>query len=726
MRTITFKLHTNTTTTTESVYGQAFAQDDNATTLVFDFTDEDCATWDKWLDLSMSDMTKDTQSLGTGAIVSFVLKPEHTKRGDLRINPYAKSGTSRVGYPIQVLKVERQLNNSVVDASAAQSMIDYFDVALAVKDVTVETLAEGSQATASVTKAADGLTYGFGIPKGDKGDTPTKEDIGLSNVDNTSDINKPVSTAQATALDELDSKIANIVTQLHLVDGVDSTAIIQSALDKKGHIKIIGAGTYLTNRLIIDDDTIFELGAGVTLKKKDGTNTNILTNKGYLNSYRNKNIWLKGGIWDLNKAGNQGASNLGLIGVLLKGIDYLKITDVVSIGNESKYCYLIADCTNIYEGNINFNNTSDGLHHQPPIKNLLVENITGFTGDDMIAFTMGDYNAYALGITGDIENVLVRNVTSDDGTAEHIKLVGDGLNHTSKFRNMRFENIRGEAIVSSCCIMQRDQAVANSYLLNTYLENIVFSNIQPKMSGSNATFLLSATGGDITIENSMWDQAGSMRFIQIVGGTTGGSIDKLTIKNIKSITSLPISMSAFITCDSIIKQLNIVDCRFDFSISTASNLIASNGRILIINIDNSFFDLGSNGSLLTSTIASSTTTKVRLLNSDIKCLRMINPLSATYVMDICNSVVDVGSHFAYFADGGNLRINSNNVKYIASLYVNGLSAVRILALNGLDFGFTGLLADLTPIEGDKVRSLNATNGKGLWYYNGTTWAKFAS
>ena len=167
MRTITFYLHTNTTATTESVYGQAFALDDNATTLVFDFTGEACESWDKWLDLSMSDLTKDTQSLGTGAIVSFVLGPEHTKRGDLRINPYAKSGTSRIGYPIQTLKVEKQLNNSVVDASATQSMIDYFDVALAVKAVTVETLAPNTQATATVTKASDGLTFGFGLPQGE-------------------------------------------------------------------------------------------------------------------------------------------------------------------------------------------------------------------------------------------------------------------------------------------------------------------------------------------------------------------------------------------------------------------------------------------------------------------------------------------------------------------------------------------------------------------------------
>lgn len=87
------------------------------------------------------------------------------------------------------------------------------DDVIVVKEVTAETLAEGSQATASVTKASDGLTFGFGVPKGDKGDTPKKADIGLDNVDNTSDANKPVSTAQATINTSLSNSVDQVGTR---------------------------------------------------------------------------------------------------------------------------------------------------------------------------------------------------------------------------------------------------------------------------------------------------------------------------------------------------------------------------------------------------------------------------------------------------------------------------------------------------------------------------------
>ena len=170
MRTITYHLLTNQVTESDSVYPNAFSADDNTTQLIFDFTGTACESWDKWLDLTMSDYTKDVQSLGTGAIVTFNFGAEHTKKGLLQVNPYAKNGTDKHGFPIYKLTIERQLNNSTVDASAQASMIDYFDDRLTVKAVTTNTLPAGSDATVSVTTEADGTSYVFNIPEGAYGD----------------------------------------------------------------------------------------------------------------------------------------------------------------------------------------------------------------------------------------------------------------------------------------------------------------------------------------------------------------------------------------------------------------------------------------------------------------------------------------------------------------------------------------------------------------------------
>ena len=169
MRTITYYLNTNQVVESDTVYPNAFSADDNTTQLIFDFTGTACATWEKWLDLTMSDYTKDVRSLGNGAIVTFNLGAKHTKKGLLQINPYAKNGTDKHGFPIYKLTIERQLNNSTVDASAQQSMIDYFDARLTVKAVNTTTLGAGKSATASVTVEPDGATYTFGVPQGATG-----------------------------------------------------------------------------------------------------------------------------------------------------------------------------------------------------------------------------------------------------------------------------------------------------------------------------------------------------------------------------------------------------------------------------------------------------------------------------------------------------------------------------------------------------------------------------
>jgi hypothetical protein len=548
---------------------------------------------------------------------------------------------------------------------------------------------------------------------------------------------------------EIDTSLAQITTNVSSFgakgDGVaDDTVSIQNALDKKGHVIITKPGTYLVGRLVIDDNTFFDIASGVILKKKDGTNKNILINKGHLTNTRNKNIWVRGGTWAMNKEGNPNNSgdysldkqSWSGTGILFRGVDGLKITDVAEIGGEHKYCYIIADCTNIEARNINFNNESDGLHFQPPIKNLVVQNITGYTHDDMIAFTMGDYPRYALGVDGDIENVLVQNVNASAGTAEHIKLVGSGINGTSVFRNMRFENIRGYYNVYSVCIMKEDQASANVYLQNTKLENVVFSNINPTPSNNTAAyFSIGAVSGDVTIENCTFKQQNTLRHIELTGkgagAGTGGILDKVTIRNCKCIDNSAVNnMSWFIRVDNkiIVKQLNFENCRLDLNTSVENAVIyATNNSIQNLYISNSHFKLGV-AKLLDYDGASATRVYVKIANSRIEtCQRGIGMFSTPVTINLSNFESNPTSHTIYCNDGADIRLTSSGSIISPKIYTNGLSGVRKFSLNSADIGYDGLLSALTPQEGDMVRVFGTDPlGKGIYYYNGTTWTKFAS
>jgi len=62
----------------------------------------------------------------------------------------------------------------------------------------------------------------------------TKSDIGLSNVDNTSDVNKPISNAQATKNTSLDNDIAAKIPKSDIVDALNSTDATKVLSAKQG------------------------------------------------------------------------------------------------------------------------------------------------------------------------------------------------------------------------------------------------------------------------------------------------------------------------------------------------------------------------------------------------------------------------------------------------------------------------------------------------------------
>lgn len=148
-----------------------------------------------------------------------------------------------------------------------------------------------------------------------------KSDIGLGNADNTSDVNKPVSTTQQTALD-LKANIASPTftgtvvlpsttsigsvsnTEIGYVDGV--TSAIQTQIDSKlststaastyaaksgdtftGEVTITGSGNGITLDNTVDGK-IYNVGSEVRIAKTDGTNAvGIDLTTGNLSAYGN-------------------------------------------------------------------------------------------------------------------------------------------------------------------------------------------------------------------------------------------------------------------------------------------------------------------------------------------------------------------------------------------------------------------------------------------------------
>lgn len=318
----------------------------------------------------------------------------------------------------------------------------------------------------------------------------------------------------------------------------DNTDIIQKCLDMKGHIKISKPGTYFVRGLKIDSDTTFECLEGVTIKLIENTRNYVLTNKDYIN--RNKNIKLIGGIYDNNSENGNDAngaysdiSKYCGFGIHLENIQNLEIKNVKGM-NSSKYSISICKAENVRVENISFDTFSDGIHFQPPLRNCVVDTVTGSTGDDMVSFTLGDYSLYRVSSEGNFENIEVKNV--DAVCKEHngqsaVKVTGSGLNNEYYFKNFKIKNIYGNILgvnIEDDLYDTTSNDLKLTKVIDFELENIVATYVTPTNRRLNI-LLKNTGGGNIVVNKCNIKSLNLYSFIKL----EGCKLDSLTLNDVK-------------------------------------------------------------------------------------------------------------------------------------------------------------------------------------------------
>jgi hypothetical protein len=165
----------------------------------------------------------------------------------------------------------------------------------------------------------------------------TKSDFGLSNVDNTSDVNKPVSTAQQTAID---AKVANNLTASTTV--APSKTAVNTALG----LKVAKAGDTMTGTLTITGNNGVEFGGilvnntntagycAINARADDGEVIQIaaLNSGGAGNAY---------GMWSANEFGLYSKRSLNILtdtaGAEIKFATGTGATEVAKIDSAGKF-----------------------------------------------------------------------------------------------------------------------------------------------------------------------------------------------------------------------------------------------------------------------------------------------------------------------------------------------------------------------------------------------------
>jgi hypothetical protein len=118
--------------------------------------------------------------------------------------------------------------------------------------------------------------------------------------------------------------------------------------------------------------------------------------------------------------------------------------------------------------------------------------------------------------------------------------------------------------------------------------------------------------------------------------------------------------------------------------------------------------------------------KLQITNSLIKSSQLVI-VSLPLDVQVSNSHLDLSGDLQYMADGANLYYMSSNCVYDHGVSLHATTGPRVVRLNFVDGAYEGLLSALTPAIGDFLRSINATDTEGIYFYktDGPAWEKVA-
>ena len=315
------------------------------------------------------------------------------------------------------------------------------------------------------------------------------------------------------------SDIDNILYLKESDVGYVNSEKIQNKLNINTNINIKSKNNnnyIIKNTIQIDNNNSITLDNNTVLK--NASLSNMIRKKENID--RLKNIKLSGGIYNYD---NQSAGGNNLHTIFIHKCDDLLI-EKLQVLNSSKYAFLLADINRGTIRDITLNTSSDGVHFQPPLKNILVENIKGTSHDDMIAITIGDYDAYNTS-AGNVEDIVIRNIQPNNSMTA-LKLCGQS---GYKFKNVLMEQVYGTTAHEGF-YLRSDGTILNDFTADT----ITLRDINIKTGGDNYPLLKLWVDTQMNIDTLVLENVTHDGYLFDIRGTGNWTINikNLYLKNI--------------------------------------------------------------------------------------------------------------------------------------------------------------------------------------------------
>lgn len=474
-----------------------------------------------------------------------------------------------------------------------------------------------------------------------------------------------------------------------------TTNIIGSGLDAMfaagGDIRFEKPGTYITDRTwVLRSGTRLWIGPGVTIKLANGSNVPVFKNYSYANSSAVDayiEIWGSGTI-DYNGA-NQTVVGLGSMASILKGITSLKIGGGIKVIGANKYAWLVCNVTYLTAVGLNFDTNSDGLHCQPPIRHAYIRNLKGKTGDDMLAFTIGDYANYNISEPGDFSDVDAEGLFCNYAHCA-VKITGDG---TGNFVRFRISGIYGDTEQSVVRVW------GDANLTKTVVKNLTIENIFAKPGSTGSEFAaieindrgFGTSGYSIEVDTLLIRNLRSQNDAQqsvYFAGTFGSVIHDLVIDGLprSAFAIFGVNNASTLAVDNLtIKNGNII-----FQDNANSAVVVNRGTITNMNIENVACNfVSTNNGQIARLIAGCTVTRANWVNvyqlrgqrgwnhitsamtggtelnlTNYTCdgegrIAQVTGSTLSVRMSNCRRINDTGAQTAFFASGGAITLSGS-------------------------------------------------------------------
>ena len=312
-----------------------------------------------------------------------------------------------------------------------------------------------------------------------------------------------------------------------------------------GTIKLNYVGNInIKSPLILYSNTTLDLG-GNTLTLTSAAQTFLISNRahddniGVTPASRDENIGLING--RIVSGGQSGASAdaAGEIhDVVFRGVDGLRLENLEQQSTgDRKFAFCIGDCTRITARDIHFDGArSDGMHFYAPCTNVFIQNISGTTGDNMLAFGVHDWStAYIVPVSdiGNMVDVIIDGVFCNDMDITPVRFHGDdgdqesGSAGTPYFSQYYFDNVNISRIVGNI-------TAASAGIVNigaeegVWIKRLNISDIQMDFAGSIPAFNI-AGSNETTVESLRLDKinisnTGNVEFLKVNASSTVNEI----------------------------------------------------------------------------------------------------------------------------------------------------------------------------------------------------------